>query len=114
MNSNKLTKIRTNALILCCSRTQSTVRVPRPGMDESVTYKDQDHVVVYRKGAYYKLDVFKQDSDGKRVQITIPELYTLLQQIVDMADGRWNPAIVASFTYVRKDFHRNNRQVRHC
>lgn len=57
-------------------------------MDEIVTYKEQRHIVIYRKGVYYKLDVYKADSDGKVVQVSIPELYTLLQQIVEMADGK--------------------------
>ena len=64
-----------------------TVRVPRPGRDEIVTYDNQKHVVVYRKGVYFKLDVFKTDSDGKEVQVTMPELNALLLQILEMADG---------------------------
>lgn len=68
-------------------RTQCTVRVPRLGMDEMESHKDQRHIVIYRKGVYFKLDAYKTDSDGKEVQVSVPELYTLLQQIVEMAEG---------------------------
>lgn len=81
--------MRTIVLKFCdlSRRTQCTVRVPRLGMDEMESHKDQRHIVIYRKGVYFKLDVYKTDSDGKEVQVSIPELYTHLQQIVEMAEG---------------------------
>ena len=66
----------------------STTRIPKKGMDEVQVWKDQKHIVVFRKGVYYKLDVFKKDSEGFEVQVTIPELYAQLQQIIDMAEGK--------------------------
>ena len=66
----------------------STTRIPRKGLDEVQVWKDQKHIVVFRKGVYYKLDVFKKDSEGFEVQVTIPELYAQLQQIIDMAEGK--------------------------
>ena len=58
-----------------------TVRIPRLGRDEIVTYENQKHVVIYRKGVYFKLDVFKTDSTGKEVQITISEINALYKTL---------------------------------
>ena len=58
-------------------------------MDDQIIYKDQRHIVIYRKGVYFKLDVYKTDSDGKEVQLSIPELYALLQQVIYLADGTY-------------------------
>ena len=65
----------------------STTRIPQKGMDEIRVWKDQKHIIVFRKGVYFKLDVFKEDSDGVEVQVSIPELYAQLLQIVELAEG---------------------------
>ena len=56
-------------------------------MDEVRTWKDQKHIIVFRKGVYFKLDAYKTDSVGNEVQVTVPELYAQLQQIMELAEG---------------------------
>ena len=67
--------------------TNSTTRIPLKGMDEVRTWKDQKHIIVFRKGVYFKLDAYKTDSVGNEVQVTVPELYAQLQQIMELAEG---------------------------
>lgn len=82
----------------------STVRIPHIGLDEIVTYQDQKHVVVYRKGVYFRLEVFKTDSDGMEVQVTVPELYAQLQQIVDIAEESKDFCPIGVFTSQNRDY----------
>jgi len=84
-------------VMLDCRKTFSTVRVPKPFMDEIVRYKDQTHIVIWCKGVYFRMEVFRADADGKEVQVTVPEIHAQLQRIVDMAQGGASLACVSRF-----------------
>lgn len=81
----------------------STTRIPLKGMDEVRVWKDQKHIIVFRKGVYFKLDVFKIDSDGVEVQITIPELYAQLLHIVELAEDSKDYCPVGVFSGINRD-----------
>ncbi|XP_053407810.1 carnitine O-palmitoyltransferase 1, liver isoform-like [Mercenaria mercenaria] len=85
-------------------KTHCTTRIPKVGMDDQETHKDQKHIVIYRKGVYFKLDVYKTDSDGKEVQLTVPEIYVLLQQVLDLAEDAKDFCPVGVFTAQNRDY----------
>ncbi|WAR19552.1 CPT1A-like protein [Mya arenaria] len=93
-------------------KTYCTVRRPKPFMDEIVSYNDQKHVVIYRKGVYFTMDVFKTDSDGKEVQVSVPEIHAQLQRICEMADDSKDTCpIGAREKLVAKDVNRESLEV---
>ena len=87
-------------VVLLYRHMYSTTRIPKKEMDDVQVWKGQKHVVVFRKGVYFKLDVYKKDSEGFEVQVTIPELYAQLQQIIEMAEGRYMRAAASENIHV--------------
>ena len=65
-----------------------STRIPKLERDELRVAPHTSHVVVQRRGAFYKLPVL--DADGGT--LPLPELHAALQQIVDNADAK--PAAV--------------------
>lgn len=96
-----------NDLIPICMygfrHTNSTTRIPLKGMDEVRTWKDQKHIVVFRKGVYFKLDAYKTDSVGNEVQVSVPELYGQLQQIMELAEDSKEYCPIGAFTTMNRD-----------
>jgi len=79
-----------------------TTCVPHVGLEEIVTCQDQKHVVIYRKGVYFKLNVFKKDSDD--VQLSVPEYYAVLQQIVEISEETKEFCPAGVFTAQNRDY----------
>lgn len=88
----------------------STTRIPYETTDQLMKYEDSKHIVVYRNGAFFKLEVFAPDSDGKKRLLTVTELYDLLQQINHQSQDIDEASRVAVFTSERRDTWAKVRQ----
>lgn len=87
----------------------STVRVPGKGMDRLETYKDSSHIVIIRRGLYYKLDVKAPDNDGKDQLLTVSEIHHILQKIFAETEESEESHSVAVFTTQDRDSWAENR-----
>ncbi|XP_078486895.1 carnitine O-palmitoyltransferase 1, liver isoform [Ciona intestinalis] len=74
---------------ICCDRYRylcATTRIPGETIDEMKTFPNSTHVIVFRKGLMYKLDLKVLDSDGKRTFLTPTEIQGQLKVIMEDAD----------------------------
>ena len=60
-----------------------STRIPKPGIDELVVSPGSRHIVIQRKGTFYKLDVLTADGGT----VPLAQLHGALQSIVDQADA---------------------------
>lgn len=88
----------------------STTRLPYETVDQLVTYEESKHIIVYRNGVYYKVDVFAPDSDGKKKLLTVAELHDALQQIFQWTEDVDEVSRIAVFTSERRDTWAKVRQ----
>eukprot|EP01104_Vermistella_antarctica_P016221 TRINITY_DN549_c1_g1_i1.p1 TRINITY_DN549_c1_g1~~TRINITY_DN549_c1_g1_i1.p1 ORF type:complete len:711 (-),score=184.05 TRINITY_DN549_c1_g1_i1:7-2139(-) len=85
-----------NALPLCMwqyTRLFGTSRIPGESQDTLVTDADSRHLVVLRKGQFFRVDVYPQ---GKL--LSVAELEIQIQQIIDEADKAGEQPPVAALT----------------
>ncbi|KAK3597338.1 hypothetical protein CHS0354_034580 [Potamilus streckersoni] len=80
-----------------------TCRIPGIEVDTLKIWKDSKHVIVYRKGVYFKFDGFALDVDGRETALTVAEVYNTLQQIVNISDDAKDFSPVAVFTAQKRD-----------
>jgi len=94
-----------NMIPICCDRYKymlSTTRIPKHGMDELKTYPSSEHIVVFRKGRMYRVNVFANGEDGKKSLLTPLELQQQFDSISAQTqeDEACNPGV---FTTLDRD-----------
>ncbi|KAK3093524.1 hypothetical protein FSP39_016746 [Pinctada imbricata] len=87
-----------------------TTRLPGEHIDSLRTYEESKHVVIYRNGVYYKLDMYAPDSDGKDRLLTVTELYDIIKNIMEQTNDTKECCEVAVFTAQKRDVWANIRQ----
>uniref|UniRef100_H2Z318 Choline/carnitine acyltransferase domain-containing protein n=1 Tax=Ciona savignyi TaxID=51511 RepID=H2Z318_CIOSA len=78
-----------NLVPICCDRYRylcATTRIPGESIDELKRFPNSTHVVVFRKGLMYKVDMKSVDSDGKFTFLTPSEIQGQLEFIMADAD----------------------------
>ncbi|XP_048732757.2 carnitine O-palmitoyltransferase 1, liver isoform-like isoform X2 [Ostrea edulis] len=88
----------------------STTRIPYDTIDRLMIYEESKHIIIYRNGVYYQLDVFAPDSDGKKKLLTVTELHDILSEIVCQTEEVEEPSRIAVFTSERRDTWAKVRQ----
>ncbi|XP_021372697.1 carnitine O-palmitoyltransferase 1, liver isoform-like isoform X2 [Mizuhopecten yessoensis] len=80
-----------------------TSRIPGKHVDELVTFKDSKHIVIMRKGCYYKLSVYAPDNDGKDRLLTPAEILPIIEHILKDAEESTDNSNAAVFTALKRD-----------
>jgi len=82
---------------ICCYRYRymmSTTRIPGVEIDQLRCYDDSDHVVIFKKGQMFAIDVYVTESDGKRRILTPREIQHQLDDLCKSLDASsTNPSV---------------------
>ncbi|XP_076819052.1 carnitine O-palmitoyltransferase 1, liver isoform-like [Clavelina lepadiformis] len=75
----------------------SCTRTPGQVMDDLKTYEDSKHIVVFRKGIMYRVEMFASDVSGEESLLSGIEIQKLFESIIDdttdVAETQWNPSV---------------------
>lgn len=83
----------------------SATRIPGDQIDHLQTYPESRHIIVIRKGNFYKLDAFAPDSDGKERLLTVTEIHSILEPLIaETETSEADSSRVAVFTAQKRDY----------
>ncbi|KAL5008627.1 hypothetical protein ScPMuIL_014208 [Solemya velum] len=85
-----------------------TVREPHEDVDKLVTHNSR-HIIIMRRGVYFKLDIYSVDNDGKEMILTVQEIHSILQQIMNLTEDTTECCRIASLTTQRRDIWAKQR-----
>jgi len=89
--SNKLQPVMLRKLVPLCMYNYKFIynvtRIPGEHMDTVACHHGEKHIVVMRKGHFYKVDMYPPGLDGKPRKLTREEIYNMLQCIQNEADA---------------------------
>nr|CAB3233585.1 carnitine O-palmitoyltransferase 1, liver isoform-like [Phallusia mammillata] len=85
---------------ICCHRYRylfACNRIPGQAMDDLKTYDSPRHIIIFRKGLMFSVDMYATDETGKQSILSPPEIQTILENIIketaDVEGVQWNPAV---------------------
>lgn len=116
IQSNKLPVYLANDLVPVCMDGYrymfNTCRIPGLEKDTLKRYEPASHVVVIRKGMYFKVEVYAPDNSGQITQLTPYELQQQFQKIWDITEALEDDfeTAVAAFTAINRTEWAKQRQ----
>ncbi|ELU12917.1 hypothetical protein CAPTEDRAFT_173961, partial [Capitella teleta] len=93
-----------------------SVRIPQDNIDTIEEYPNSRHVIVFRKGQYFRLDLYTEEENGCDTLLTRQEIHQQLTKICEMADD-WikemggRPMPVAALTTQHRSLWAKQRRV---
>ncbi|KAI0213942.1 Carnitine O-acetyltransferase, mitochondrial, partial [Lamellibrachia satsuma] len=87
------------------------VRLPGEHMDSPAIFPGHAYIVVIRKGHYFKLDIYANQTTGQKSLLTTTELKNQLQKICQLADELEEELSVAALTSQNRAVWAKQREV---